>query len=276
MKTHYLFTLLPVVLLVSCNTIRNTFDADLKANFKNSEGSEKELSVEDISHLPAPVQRYFEYCGFIGKPVPMNAEVVWAESFIRMRPDKAWMKLKTVQFNSVEEPFRIAYMKANMFGLIPFEGRDIYAKGQGHMYGKIANLITVFDEKQREIGQSALIIILAEALLVPGYALSDYIYWEPIDDNSARARITHNGYHVSGIFYFNDAGEMLRFESNDRYYLSPEKGNVLTKFIATVSDYKAQGDYVVPGKLIAAWQLDSGLYEYWKGSISEVRYNISL
>jgi len=276
MKTYYLFALLPAILLVSCNTIRNTFNEDLKANFKNSKGSEKVMSTEDISHLPAPVQRYFEHCGFIGKPVPMNAEVVWAESFIRMRPDKDWMKLKTIQFNSVEELFRIAYMKANMFGFIPFEGRDIYANGQGHMYGKIANLITVFDEKQREIGQSALIVILAEALLVPGYALADYIHWEPIDDNSALARITHNGYDVSGVFYFNDNSEFIRFETNDRYYLSPDHGNILTEFIATISDYKTQGDYIIPGSMVAAWQLDSGLYEYWKGNISKVRYNISL
>lgn len=276
MKTQYISLIAMLFFLGSCNHIKNTFESDLVRHFKNATGTEKILTRDDISHLPAPVQRYFEHCGFIGKPVPMNAEVVWSESFIRMRPDKDWMKLKTIQYNSVEEPFRIVYMKANMFGLIPFEGRDIYANGQGHMYGKVANLFTVFDEKQREIGQSALIIILAEVLLVPGYALASYVHWEPIDDKSASVRITHNGYDVSGIFFFNDAGEMIRFETNDRYYLSPDIGNVLTSFIASVSDYKVQGDYIIPGTLIAAWQLDSGLYEYWKGYMSEVKYNISL
>lgn len=264
------------MLLTSCTSVKQTYENDLQAHFQSSDGTEKVLTKKDISHLPEPVQCYFEYCGFIGKPVPMNAEVVWADSHIKMNPDKKWMKLKTYQFNCVEEPFRIAYMKAKMFGLVPFEGRDIYTGGQGHMYGKIANLITVFDEKEKEIAQSALITILAEALLVPGYALADYITWKPIDENSAKARLVHKGIDVSGIFYFNDIGEMIRFETSDRYYMHPEKGNVLTPFIAEVGDYKQQGELRIPVSLMAIWHLETGMYEYWKGTISKVRYNIRL
>lgn len=167
------------------------------------------------------------------------------------------MKLKTTQFNSVEDPFRIAYMKARMFGVIPFEGRDIYFSGLGHMYGKVANLFTVFDEKEREIAQSALVIILAETLLVSGYALADYITWEPIDENSAKARLVHNGIDVSGVFYFNDVGEMKRFVTNDRYYLHPGKGNLRTPFSAGVGDYKQQEGLRIPGSLMAIWHLEN-------------------
>jgi hypothetical protein len=274
---HFLAIMsLSIVIFTSCSPMKKTFEHDLQAHFQSSDGSEKVLTKKDISHLPEPVQRYFEYCGFIGKPVPMNAEVVWAGSHIKMAPDKKWMKLKTIQYNSVEEPFRIAYMRALMFGLIPFDGRDIYFGGQGHMYGKVANLITIFDEKEKEIAQSALITILAEALLVPGYALADYISWEPIDENSAKARLVHKGIDVSGIFYFNEIGELIRFETNDRYYMHPDKGNVLTPFSADVGDYKQQGELRIPVSLMAVWHLDSGRYEYWKGTISEVKYNIRL
>lgn len=276
MKNLIPIILLSVVILTSCSPVKRTFENDLKAHFQPSDGSEKVFTKEDISHLPDPVQRYIEYCGFIGKPVPMNAAVVWADSHIKMAPDKNWMKLKTIQFNSVEDPFRIAYMKARMFGVFPFDGRDMYSGGQGHMYGKVANLITVFDEKEPEIAQSALLIILAEALLVPGYALADYISWEPIDDYSAKARMVHKGIDVSGIFYFNETGEMTRFETGDRYYLHPEKGNELTSFSAEVGNYKKQGDLKIPGSLLAVWHLNSGRYEYWKGNISEIKYNISI
>lgn len=264
------------MLLNSCISVKRTYENDLQAHFQSSEESEKVLTKEDISHLPEPVQRYFEYCGFIGQPVPMNAEIVWANSHIKMAPDKKWMKLKTTQFNSVEDPFRIAYMKARMFGVIPFDGRDVYFNGQGHMYGKVANLFTVFDEKEREIAQSALVIILAEALLVPGYALAGYITWKPIDDNSVKARLVHNGIDASGVFYFNDLGEMKRFVTNDRYFLHPGKGNLLTPFSAEIGDYKQQGELRIPGSLMAIWHLESGRYEYWRGTIGEVNYNIRL
>jgi len=276
MKYSYLILSAIIMILSSCNSVKKTFEDDLANHFQNSCGTEKILTKEDIIHLPEPVQRYFEYCGFIGKPVPMNAEVVWANSYIRMKPGRDWMKLKTIQFNSVESPFRIAYMKARMFGIIPFDGRDVYHNGQGHMFGKVANLFTVFDEKEPEIAQSALIIILAEALLVPGYALADYISWEPMDAYSAEARLVHKGIDVSGIFYFNETGEMTRFETGDRYYMHPEKGNVLTAFSAEIGNYKKQGDLIIPGSLMAVWHLDEGNYEYWKGNIAAVRYNIQV
>ncbi len=276
MKQTLFITIIIAMLLTSCNSVKNTFEEDLTAYFQNFSGTEKILTKEDIIHLPEPVQRYFEHCGFIGKPVPINAEVVWADSYIRMKPDRDWMKLKTIQFNSVEDPFRIAYMKARMFGIIPFDGRDVYHNGKGHMFGKVANLFTVFDEKEPEIAQSALIIILAEALLIPGYALAEYISWEPMDAYSAKARLLHKGIDVSGIFYFNETGEMIRFETGDRYYMHPEKGNVLTAFSAEIGNYKKQGDLIIPGSLKAVWHLEEGRYEYWKGEIMEVKYNITI
>jgi len=69
---------------------------------------------------------------------------------------------------------------------------------------------------------------------------------------------------------------MIRFETDDRYYMHPEKGNVLTKFSAEISNYKKQGDLIIPGSLMAIWHLESGRYEYWKGNISEVEFNIRL
>jgi hypothetical protein len=277
MRTTIIITLTTIAMLFTCcSPVKNTYEEDINRHFQNYKPNGKVLSAADINHLPPPVQRYFEYCGFIGRPLPLNAEVVWEESHIRMSPDKEWMKLSTRQYNCVENPFRIAYMKARMFGIIPFDGRDIYVNGTGHMYGKIGNLFTVFDEKTHEIAQSALIIIMAEALLIPGYALADYTSWEAIDDQSARIRMVLEGIDVSGTFYFDEAGRMIRFETNDRYFLHPKEGNVLTGFSAEVGDYKKQGDLMIPGSLMAIWHLETGRYEYWKGRITGVKYNISL
>ena len=193
-----------------------------------------------------------------------------------MKPGGKWMKLKTTQFNSVESPFRIAYMRARMLGLIPFEGRDTYFDGHGHMYGVIGKMITVFDEKEREIAVSALVTIMAECLMVPGYVLQDYITWEPIDDSTAAAVIHHQGIRIRGVFHFNEAGEFTLFTSDDRYYMSPDQGNVTTPFSAEIGDYFYQGGIKVPGSVKAVWHLDSGRYEYWKGKIKGIRYNISL
>ncbi|MCD8511144.1 MAG: hypothetical protein LRY73_15605 [Bacillus sp. (in: Bacteria)] len=118
----------------------------------------------DIADLPEPVQKYFRVCGYLGKPKIYNADVIWKESFIKLSPEKEWMPLETRQFNSVIEPVRIAYMKALS---MPLQVRDIYRDGQGHMYGKLFNLIPVVNAKGKETSQSALITLFTEIFIYP-------------------------------------------------------------------------------------------------------------
>jgi hypothetical protein len=271
-----IFTILIMTIHTSCESVRKTYEKDIDLYFENYSEMQPVFDSTSTQHLPAPVQNYLITCGFMDKEIPVNAEVVWSDSHIKLKPGGNWMKLKTRQYNCVKNPFRIAYMKAYMFGIIPFEGRDLYVNGSGHMYGRLGKLITVFDEKQKEIAQSALITLLAECLIVPGYAIQSYISWEAIDDKTAVAVINHHDIKATGIFHFNETGELTRFESDDRFYMSPEKGNVLTPFVVEVGDYFMQNGLKLPGTVKAIWQLDSGPYEYWKGSISEVNYNIQL
>lgn len=119
--------------------------------------SSEVFSESDIVFLPEPVQRYFRVCGFIGKPKIFHADVIWKESSIKLSPEKEWTKLNTRQFNSVIDPVRIAFMKALS---MPLQVIDSYRGGQGHMYGKLFNLITVLNAKGREISQSSLITLL--------------------------------------------------------------------------------------------------------------------
>jgi hypothetical protein len=175
------------------------------------------ITEEDMARLPEPVQRFLRRGGYVGRERMTNAQVVWAHSEIRMAPDRDWMRLETHQFNSVPEPFRIAYMKARIAGIIPFEGRDLYRDGRGHMLGKILNLFKVVDAQDPEIAQSALVTVFAETFLVPSYALQSYITWEEWGEGWARARIRHKGLEAVGTFFFNEGDEMVRFETGDRY-----------------------------------------------------------
>ncbi len=146
--------------------------------FKSQQGPQNSyFREEEINKLPLPLQRYFNQCGYSGTKIADLYEVIWSQSYIKMAPAKSWMKLKTLQYNFVPEPARIAWMKTWMMGLLPFEGRDKYHQGKGHMYGTLAKLIRIFDSKEPEIAQSALIVLLAESLIIPGYVFQDYLSW---------------------------------------------------------------------------------------------------
>lgn len=242
---------------------------------KSNTVASESILESDIFHLPGPVQNYFRCCGYLGQSKMRNAEIEWGEFNLKLSPDKPWMKMKSKQFNSVLEPVRIAYMESKMMGFIPFEGRDKYQDGHGNMRIKLLKFIQVAEAKGKEMDESALVTVLAETLLVPSYALQSYITWTPIDQHSAQAEIQHNHIHVSGIFTFNERGEFIRFETNDRYY--SEKGTEYKKLKWSVeaSDYIVKNGINFPSTLRAKWHLDHGEYEYFCGTIHSITYNLT-
>ena len=261
-------------------TVEQTFNNDLATKFSKFADARVLISDEITANLPVAIQKYLEICNLKGKPIPKNAEIKWSESYIRLRPDKNWLRLKTIQFNQVEELMRIAYMKARFACIVPFEGRDIYYKGKGHMLGKLGKIIPIFNEGIHEIAQSALITCLAEFLLVPGYIFQPYVKWEEIDSNCVKATLIHNNIQVSGYFYFNEKGEYVKFVSHDRYYLQPDKTCIKKKFTVLLSEYTESNTVRHPSLVRVIWNLDernsSKDYEYWKGSIESINYNINI
>lgn len=232
------------------------------------------ISEDDIVHLPKPVQKYFRYCGFLGRQKITNAQVLWTDVFLKQSFGKKYLKISCAQFNSVPEPARFAFMKSKIGGFIPFEGRDKYQDGHGNMLIKLLKIFTVGDSKGAEMDVSALVTILAEALFVPGYALQPYIYWEPIDDFSAKATIENKGIKASGIFFFNDVGECVRFETEDRYFTDKNGTFKKYKWSAYLGKYKNLNGIMTPGDMKAAWHLPSGDFEYFKGKVV-VNFNIN-
>jgi hypothetical protein len=129
-------------------------------------------------------------------------------------------------------------MESHIWGLFPFEGRDKYQDGHGNMLIKLMKLFTVADDKGKEMDESALVTILAEALIVPSYALQSYITWMAIDSMAAKATIRFRETEVSGVFYFNEAGENIRFETNDRYQSQKDGSHKKIKWIAVPGNYQ--------------------------------------
>lgn len=225
------------------------------------------------SSLPEPVQRYLSMAGFDHRPLPKAGEVVWKESRIKFGPDKPWTSLKTLQFNATPSPVRMAYMTTKMFGLLPFEGRDLFADGQGHMLGKIAGLFPVFDDRTQEISQSGVVTVLAELFLVPGYLTAPYVKWEAVDDTTVKARLSDHGLAGEGVFTFSPQGEVMTFVSDDRYYANPKGGNERQRWTAYCENYIEKDGFRFPSTVRAVWNLPEGDFEYWNGTIDRVIYD---
>jgi hypothetical protein len=143
------------------------------------------------------------------------------------------------------------------------------------MYGKLFNIIPVVNSKGKEISQSSLITLFTEILLIPSYSLQNYIKWEAIDSKTAKARFTHMDIDVTGIFHFDEVGKFIHFETNDRYYTEKDGKFVKKRFSAMVDSYKEKDGLQIPSKVRIVWYLENGEYEYFKGEVDEIIYNIN-
>lgn len=225
-----------------------------------------------VAHLPAPVRRHLQVCGWMGRKAPVNARVVWSDFRLKMARGKPFMPLSCRQFNAAQEPVRIAFMGGKLAKVIPFEGRDKYQEGQGHMLVKVGGLFNAVDEKSRKMDQSGLVTVLAETFLLPSYVLQPYIRWEEVDSLHAKATLAWNGLSVSGVFAFAPTGENIRFTSEDRWQQGNDSATIPWSGIP--SDYVEKDGLRFAGGLSAVWHEKGGDFEYVRGRIDRIDYDV--
>jgi hypothetical protein len=229
----------------------------------------KELfSREDIAGLPAPVQRYFIHCGYLGTPKMSWVKTEFAKDIpFSTGIDKPALKIDYMQYNFVQTPNRLAFIDSSMVG-IPFQGFDSFLQGAGSMQGVIAKAFTLFDQKGAEMDRACLATVLSESLYVPSIALQDYIHWEGLDDTRAKATITFAGIRAGGIFTFNEAGEVLEFRTNDRTNTSFDGTKQNLPWSAVFGDYARNPNGIVkPTRFKAVWHYPEGDLVYFDGKI---------
>lgn len=219
----------------------------------------------DIAGLPQPVQKYFRYCGYIGTPKMSYIKIAYKDVDFALGNDKPVIKIDYTQYNFVNEPNRIAYVDSSMYG-IPFEGLDSYIDGAGSMKGVIAKLYPLFHQTGKNMDKSSLVTFLSESLIVPAAALQDYIVWESLDDLHAKATINYYGMYASGIFTFNDMGEMICFVTDDREATAMDGTSEKVRWSIKCSDYQDRDGVKKPTVFRAIWNYAKGDFVYFDGT----------
>ena len=230
---------------------------------------------EDIKELPIPVKKYFNYCGFIGTRKMSYMKATFKNVDFKTGKDKPSLKIDYTQYNFVDKPNRVALIDSSMFG-IPFQGFDSYINGVGSMKGVVAKIYTMFDQKGEDMNKASLVTYLAECFIVPNAILQDYITWEGIDDTHAKATISYYGISASGIFTFNENGEMASFTTDDRVATETDGTAKNVKWTAICSDYKESNGIKKPTILKAVWHYKDGDQIYFNGDEIQIEYDYDM
>jgi hypothetical protein len=250
---------------------KNEFDELATSNFTYGQASQEVFTLEDISHLPSPVQRYFNYCGFIGKPKMQGMKATFENVAFSLGRNKPTVTIAYTQYNAVKIPQRIAYIDTTMYG-IPFEGLDAYLSGKGSMKGVLGKRFTLFDQKGTEMDSASLVTMLSECLFVPSTALEKYIVWEPMDETHAKATIEYYGITCSGIFTFTEEGAMDTFVTEDRVSTAMDGTRERASWTAHCGNYHKVGDLMLPSLMQASWSYSDGNLLYFDSDNVTIEY----
>ncbi len=235
----------------------------------------KRFTLPDLDGLPEPVRRYFLHVLPVG------------------RQHIAWVKYKSTgkfKLPFSDKYFRVTaseYLFASKPGLIfdaqfkdcPFLGawvhiRDKYAMQKATMYGNLFSGLNIINEKNaEELNQDMFLRFIGHLTMIPTALLpNDYLSWKPIDNHSAKLIVTDGSNSGHAIVGFNNAGEIVRWETDGRYDRLDGRYRKV-KHIAYRSNYREISGVRVPLDFRVEKILPDGTREiFWHGTIEDVRF----
>lgn len=248
----------------------NKVDQEVRELFSGVEHKGDIIQGTDLEGLPPVVKKWLEQSQVVGKE-RIKAVRLKQTASMRLKEEGPWMLADVQQYFRVDEPGFIWKVKVNIAPLIYFTGRDKYEDGRGHMLIKALSLLKVADASGKEIDQGAMLRYLAESVWFPTAALSSYIKWEEVDANSARATMTYGGITASGVFTFNEKGEVLNFVA--QRYRDVNGQYLMNTWVVDIKEHKDFNGIRIPSAGEVIWRLETGDYNWYRFEINDIEYN---
>jgi hypothetical protein len=235
-----------------------------KGYFHNSD-----LTETDIRELPEPVKKYLRFTGSIGKPKVNNFKIEFSGK-IRKDEQSEWMPLRSEQYNFMQTPTRLFFMKAIMKGL-PVAGYHCFKNGDAFMDIRLFSLLKVQYQAGVEMHVSETVTFFNDmCCLAPPTLIDKRIKWLAVEGNKVKASFTNNYITVFAWLYFNDKGELTNFISQDRYASDTGKQY---PWATPLKDYQEINGYKLMGNAETIYSYPDRDLVYGTFKLTKVVYN---
>jgi hypothetical protein len=156
---------------------------------------------------------------------------------------------------------------------LPVWVHDAYLAGEGVLHASVLGLFTVVDMSgTREVAKGELMRFFAEAAWYPTALLpSQGVRWEAKDDRSAHATLEEGDITLTMLFTFDEQGLIDTVHAEARGRAVGDE-IVPTPWRGRFWNYEERGGMLVPLDGEVAWLLPEGEKPYWRGHITEIRY----
>lgn len=250
----------------------NHFQNDVKTNLQQKEYFQNSLLTEiNIQHLPEPVKKYLRYTGCIGKPKVNNFKIDFVGK-IRKNEQSEWMPFTSEQYNFMEVPTRLFFMKAVMKGL-PIAGYHAYKNGDANMDIRLLSLFKVEYQDGEKMDTAETVTFFNDmCCMAPATLIDKRISWQVTGENIVKATFTNNGITITADLFFNEVGELINFKSNDRY--NADAGKKLP-WATPLRDYKVVNGYKLAGYAETIYTYPDRDLCYGTFEVSSIKYNCS-
>lgn len=236
----------------------------------------KTYNAQELTGLPAPVQRYFRAALRDGQPMISALSLEHAGLFNMSETGEQWRPFISSQRVITKRP---GFNWEGRISIIPglkVWVHDAYIAGEGILHATLLGLFSLVNLRGTpEMAEGELMRFFAEAAWYPTTLLpSQGVQWEAVDDVSARATLEDKGIVLSMIFYFNAEGliESVRADARGRTV----GGAVIpTPWEGRYRDYQSREGMLIPVEGEVAWILPEGRKPYWRGRISGVEYEFA-
>ncbi len=272
-------TILNVIILIAAivgwgnQSFKSNYLKDIKSNLVATEQIQTDLMTEaDILSLPKPVIKYIQYSGFVGKPKVKNFKIIFTGN-LRKNEASEWMPFESEQYNFMEMPTRLFFLKAVMKHL-PVRGYHCFKNGTALMDIRLFSLFRVQYQTGKEIGISETVTFFNDmCVMAPATLIDKRIKWLDEGNNKVKAEFTNNNITISAWLYFNDKGELINFVSEDRYAVTEKNTMKRLQWFTPLKDYREINGYRLAGYAEAIYKYPEGDMCYGNFRVTNVVYN---
>jgi hypothetical protein len=265
-----------IVAIISLFKIKfkNEYRREIKIGLAQSQNTPNNLlTQDDIKDLPAPVQKYIQYVGCIGKPIVSNFRVDF-EGKIRSHEKPVWMQLISEQYNFIQIPTRLFYLDAVM-NYLPVAGFHCFKNGKAFMDIRLLSIFKVQYQSGEVMDVSETVTFFNDMCVMAPAALTDRrIKWLEVEGNKVKASFSNNNITISAYLYFNDKGELVNFVSDDRSALLANGKTTKLQWSTPIRDYKVIDGFNLASYAEAIYRYPDGEFVYATFSLKHIKYNL--
>ena len=170
--------------------------------------------------------------------------------------------MKVEQYNFFPRGVRVFHIESSLYG-IPFEGLHVLTPSGATMDIRVGSVFKVADAAGPEMDQSETVTVFNDmCLLAPSTLIDRAIGWETLEPLAVRATFKRRDITIRAVLRFNEAGDLVDFESEDRFQTKDGRTYLRYPWSTPVRDYE-----VIAGRRIwtrgkAIWTMPTGAFTY--------------